>query len=263
MFQTRRMTSDATANWDGDRYAEISGLQQWVAEESLSSLTLADGESVLDMGCGDGRITAALAGRTSGAVLGVDRSPLMVSHASQHHQLPNLDFQVGEASTFRSPGPFDRLVSFNALHWLPEDQFLPALQNLAELLEPRGRAHLRLVCSGETRSLEDVAEDISQSSAWSDRFPNFRSRFYHPYPQAFRDQVGEAGFTVERLDVALKSWDFGSRDGFRQWAQTTFVPWTGNLGPEECAAFIDEVLDRYPGVPLFRFYQLVAELRKG
>jgi trans-aconitate 2-methyltransferase len=58
--------------WNAGGYSRQSALQKWVADEHLASLTLADGEHVLDVGCGDGKITEEIADRLPrGSVLGV------------------------------------------------------------------------------------------------------------------------------------------------------------------------------------------------
>ena len=58
--------------WNAGAYYRQSALQKWVADEDLANLTLADGERVLDAGCGDGKITAEIAERLPrGSVLGV------------------------------------------------------------------------------------------------------------------------------------------------------------------------------------------------
>ena len=58
--------------WNAGGYYRQSALQKWVVDEPLASLTLADGERVLDVGCGDGKITAEIADRLPrGSALGV------------------------------------------------------------------------------------------------------------------------------------------------------------------------------------------------
>ena len=58
--------------WNAGGYYRQAALQKWVADEHLASLTLADGERVLDVGCGDGKITAEIADRLPpGSALGV------------------------------------------------------------------------------------------------------------------------------------------------------------------------------------------------
>jgi trans-aconitate 2-methyltransferase len=71
------------------------------------------------------------------------------------------------------------------------------------------------------------------------------------------------------LTRELKTWDFGSRQGFVDWAKITFVEWTKSIPEDQRMAFIDDVLDRYghldgregDAVAIFRFYQLEAVLR--
>src|SRR5579883_3363626 len=85
--------------WNAELYRERSTLQQTMAAEVLASLELKGSERVLDVGCGDGRITAEIASRlTNGSVVGVDASMNMVELASRNSR-PNLRFEVAEASS--------------------------------------------------------------------------------------------------------------------------------------------------------------------
>src|SRR5512140_1399422 len=95
-----------------------------MAAEVLALLRFDGHEQVLDVGCGDGRITAGIAARVPrGGVTGVDPSRAMIARAvatfgAATH--PNLRFGVGDARTLAFDDAFDRVVSFNALHWVPE-----------------------------------------------------------------------------------------------------------------------------------------------
>src|SRR5947199_2208851 len=65
-----------TEDWDATEYRKVSGLQHWLAERALSGLQLSGAERVLDVGCGDGRITAGIAGALQrGEVISIDPSP--------------------------------------------------------------------------------------------------------------------------------------------------------------------------------------------
>jgi SAM-dependent methyltransferase len=144
--------------WDAETYREVSALQEWLAAKSLASLTLNGGERVLDVGCGDGRISAAIAAHLpSGSVLGVDASQHMVDFAAAAFppaEHSNLRFAVADAAALHLGPEFDLAVSFNALHWVLD---LPAaLRGLHAALAPGGRALLRFVPAGTRRSLEDV-----------------------------------------------------------------------------------------------------------
>ena len=68
------------AEWNAGEYNQHSSLQAALVEAQLGRLTLEGAERVLDIGCGDGKITAEIAARVSrGSVLGVDPSRDMIA----------------------------------------------------------------------------------------------------------------------------------------------------------------------------------------
>src|SRR5687768_9842363 len=124
------------ADWDGAGYAHISGLQRAMATASLESIAVAGAERVLDVGCGDGYVTRLIAARVpAGSVLGVDPSPRMIEAArTADDRLTNVSFKVGDVTTMTFGPDFDLVVSFNALHWVLEQQL--AYRNIAAALKP-------------------------------------------------------------------------------------------------------------------------------
>src|SRR5262245_28750447 len=108
--------------WDAQAYNRVSALQQWLAEESLACLSLHGDERVLDLGCGDGKVTAEIARRLPrGSVMGVDASQVMIAFAAQKFPgttYPNVTFRVADAAQLAFGAEFDLVVSFNCLHWL-------------------------------------------------------------------------------------------------------------------------------------------------
>ncbi|MGH6887007.1 MAG: class I SAM-dependent methyltransferase, partial [Geminicoccales bacterium] len=155
--------------WDAEGYSEQNTLQRWLADEHLAMLELDGTERVLDIGCGDGRITAAIARRLkSGSVLGIDPSTHMIDFAKAHFADPNLAFAVGDATTLSYRGEFDLVVSFNALHWVRDQN--AALRGIREALKPTGRAFLEFVPQGPRKCLEDVIEETCASERWAPCF---------------------------------------------------------------------------------------------
>lgn len=75
--------------WDARVYNRVSALQRWLAEKSPVSLALDGGERVLDLGCGDGTITAEIARRVPrGSVLGVDATFYQMEIVLRRFQSP-------------------------------------------------------------------------------------------------------------------------------------------------------------------------------
>src|SRR5262249_60174888 len=109
--------------WNATEYSQRSGLQKAMAAEVLALLDLEGSERVLDIGCGDGKITAEIAARVpQGEVVGVDASRDMIAFASSHFGptvRPNLRFEVADAPVLPFQNEFNRIVSFHALPWIP------------------------------------------------------------------------------------------------------------------------------------------------
>ena len=171
--------------WDAAEYYRRSSLQEAMAQEVLALLDLNGSERILDVGCGDGKITAEIASRASkGSVVGVDPSRDMISFAQGHFgpaTLPNLRFLVADARSLPFQNEFDLVVSFNALHWIPEQQ--TALSSIHSTLVSRGEAQLRLVSKGARKSLENVAEETRRTSRWSAYFQDFEDPYLQLTPE--------------------------------------------------------------------------------
>ncbi|MFZ4702001.1 MAG: class I SAM-dependent methyltransferase [Candidatus Methylumidiphilus sp.] len=252
--------------WDATKYAGLSRLQAAMAEEVLSLLAFKGSERVLDVGCGDGKITAEIAARvTRGEVLGVDPSHEMVAFAASHFdpaEWPNLRFDVADARHLPFREAFDCIVSFNALHWVSEQG--EALRSLRAAIKPDGLAQLRLVSRGERKSLEEVIEDTRLCSKWANYFEGFQTPFLHLTPIQYKALAERNGWNVRSIRNSDKSWDFQSREGFFAFCEVTFVEWTKRLPDAEKSAFIIDVLDSYQSVAAdrpdekhtFKFYQM-------
>jgi len=90
---------------DAISYSKNSKLQWNIAMETIDLVQWAGSERVLDIGCGDGKITAQIASKlTRGAVLGVDISKAMIDFACSHYpqaHYPNLAFEKCKSACSR------------------------------------------------------------------------------------------------------------------------------------------------------------------
>ena len=106
--------------WDPATYLRFAGERARPFTELLSRVGAESPGTVVDLGCGDGSVTATLAQRWPEAhVLGVDSSPSMLTAAAAHAVPGRLEFQAGDLRDWRPAGPVDVLVSNAALHWVP------------------------------------------------------------------------------------------------------------------------------------------------
>jgi trans-aconitate 2-methyltransferase len=251
--------------WKASEYARISELQHAMAEEVLGLLDLKGSERVLDIGCGNGKNTSEIAARVpQGSVVGVDFSANMVAFAGSQYAAShaNLRFQVADARHLPFGPEFDLVVSFNALHWIPEQEL--ALRSIHAALKPEGRAQLRMVFRGERKSLEDVLQETCHSPRWQQYFTLSRDPYLHLTPEEYAALAEQNGLEVRELHTSAKAWDFESREAFFAFGSVTFVEWMQHLPESEWHAFTNDALDRYrqvaadaPGEEnFFRFYQM-------
>jgi trans-aconitate 2-methyltransferase len=251
--------------WNASEYDRLSALQDTMAADVLSVLTLKGDERILDIGCGNGKTTAAIAERDQhGSVVGVDASAEMVAFANEHWTVAhtNLRFAVADARHLTFKREFDLVVSFNALHWI-SDQTLP-LQGIHQALKPDGKAQLRLVPKGLRTSIEDVIEEARRSPRWAGYFNGFHDPYLHLTPEQYAALARQQGFRILSNTMSDKAWDFESRATFLAFSKVTMIEWTRHLPEAERPAFITDVLDHYQKVAAqapgqenyFRFYQM-------
>ena len=254
--------------WNALGYEKISALQQAMATEVLARLDLKNATRGLDLGCGNGKITAEIARRVPhGVVLGVDASSDMIAFAREHFSAamyPNLNFLVTDIRKLAFRDEFDTVVSFNALHWIPDQA--TALQAIHASMSQGGSAQLRLVPKDQRKSLEDVLEETRCSAKWASYYHGFHDPYLHITGEDYAALAEAQGLRVESQDVEDKAWDFGSREGLFAFGSVTFVEWLRRLPEEARPGFIGDVLERYAGVAgddhTFRFYQMNIRLAK-
>ena len=254
--------------WNAADYAQHSSLQAAMAAEVLALLTLQGSEHVLDVGCGDGKLTARIADQyPSGSVVGVDSSPDMIAFASDHfgsrgsEGRPNLRFAVADARALNFDREFDVLLSFNALHWVPEQA--AALQGIRAALKPSGRAHLRLVTKGIVTSLEELAEVTRRRDRWAAYFEGFQDPYLRLTPQQYAALATSVGLQVLSLSTQAKAWDFKTKAAFFGFCSAGFGAWTQRLSKFERGPFVEDVMNAYRAAVstgaedacIFRFYQ--------
>lgn len=236
--------------------------------EALEALVVADDDDVLDIGCGDGFLTGLLAARApAGFVVGADASPRMIAtaHAASGEPGRGPVFVVADARSLPvRDGSVDLVVSFNALHWVPEQQ--RALAQIAAVLRPGGRAVVQVVCVSARTSLEATAMTVCRSDRWAPSFDGFAAPFVHVDPQRYGALAASAGLTLDELTVTDRRWNFGSREAFHQWCAMGTTAWTGRLPAQDRDAFVTDLVSAYEPVAgaagVFRYTQMRAALRR-
>jgi ubiquinone/menaquinone biosynthesis C-methylase UbiE len=130
------MTGSSTFNAStGEGYERQMG--RWsrrLAEPFLDFSGFANGEQVLDVGCGTGSLAFALAARAKvKSICGIDFSPEYITYAAHQNSAPGIEFKVGDACALPFPdSSFDRVLSMLMLHFVPKaDQAIAEMRRVA------------------------------------------------------------------------------------------------------------------------------------
>ena len=222
------MTDD---RWDGKQYRESSAPQERFALKGLQGLSLKGNEIVLDVGCGDGRVTAEIARRVpNGRALGIDASPSMIAACTQAHgDRANLAFRVADATSFRAEERFDVAVSFSALHWVAD--LRAAIRCIYEALRPGGT----LVIGMGGAHQKEIAE-VFRGERWRSRIAKRGRSFHGRTREELSTILSECGFSDVQVDVVEGARPYQDEKALLDWIMA-WLPHATGLAGEEALEF--------------------------
>ncbi|HVP17748.1 MAG TPA: methyltransferase domain-containing protein [Spirochaetia bacterium] len=233
--------------WDAEQYARNSSVQFRWALELIDKLGLRGDERVLDIGCGDGKVTAELARRTPrGEVVGVDSSRDMIEKARAAFPpaaLPGLSFRVMDAGALSFEGAFNVVFSNAALHWVKGHHDL--LRGVARSLTPGGRVLFQMGGRGNGAEIFAVAAEVVREDRWRSYFHGFEFPWGFYGPEEYAQWLSEAGLTARRTELIPRDMRQQGRDGLLGWVRTTWMPYTERLPADLREQFLAEAVDRY------------------
>lgn len=184
-------------DWDAATYDRVADNQEEWGREVLARLELRGDETVLDAGCGSGRVTRLLLERLPrGRVIGVDSSPAMIAEARRSLEpwAGRVDLIVADLTALELERTVDAVFSNAAFHWIADHAQL--FRRLHAALRPGGR--LEAQCGGEG----NVAEwkRAVEAAAGDERFAPYFRDMTQPWNFASvgdtRARLERAGFEV-------------------------------------------------------------------
>ncbi|MBS1852975.1 MAG: methyltransferase domain-containing protein [Acidobacteria bacterium] len=230
--------------WNASDYARHSQGQETWARELMTLLRLQPHESVLDLGCGDGRMTAEIARRApQGQVVGVDLSQDMVRHARETHVLPNLRFLQANAAALPFEDEFDVVYSNAVLHWLRDHR--PALAGISRSLRGGGRCVLQMGGEGNGVDVVRAFEIRTSSPKWCGvaKAPADPYGFWGVAP--YRAWLQEAGLVADAVELIEKDMLHAGRAAFTGWLRTAWHPYVSAVPEPRQEEFLEEVTNEY------------------
>ncbi|MGD0535093.1 MAG: methyltransferase domain-containing protein [Methanoregula sp.] len=231
--------------WDAEDYARSSPAQKQWSRELIQKINLSGRERVLDIGCGDGTVTAAIAECVpEGSVIGIDRSPGMIRFAREqfpHDAYPNLSFAEGDAQNLGFSGEFDIVFSNAALHWVYDQG--PVLTGIARALRDGGRMIVQMGGKGNAAQVFIALDALLADPGWGQYFCDFSFRYGFFSPSEYRPWLETAGLLPVRVELIPKEMVYPARDGFCGWLRTTWLPYLERVPEARRSEFVDALAD--------------------
>jgi trans-aconitate 2-methyltransferase len=179
-------------DWDGASYDRISGTMEALGLEVLGRLDLEDVETVLDAGCGSGRITEALIERLPhGHAIGVDQSASMVA-AARRRLGSGVDLRVADLTELELERPVDAILSTATFHWIADHYLL--FRRLRAALRPGGRMAAQCGGKGNIDILRGHVSVLLTAEPYADHFADWRPPWNYAGPDETHERLLAAGF---------------------------------------------------------------------
>ena len=222
--------------WDGEYYKQHASVQEKRALKILKKIPFQGNETILDIGCGDGRVTKYMAEKVpNGSVIGIDLSEGMIQQARKEFEdTPNLDFSIQNAENFSFAQKFDLITSFNALHWVNSHE--KVVERIKASLNEHGKIFL-LMASGRKNPF--VNQILGQSSYKShfQRLFDFHDRMMKvDYEKLLLRQ----GFKIDELLVTDEAHKFQNVSDL-QGHLLTWLPSVSDLSNADCKKIAGEI----------------------
>jgi arsenite methyltransferase len=185
-----------------ETYDRVSDRQFNHGKLLIEDLAISKGESVLDVGCGTGRLGVYVADLVgpSGNVIGVDPLPLRVQLANQKHR-KNFRARVARAEDLSAfpESSFDVVFLNSVLHWLPEK--LGPLREARRVLKSGGRIGISTAAKEQPHDFEGVLRKVLSSLDLPDITDVPIGTPYKVTSGDLRSQLLLSGFEAPKLQI--------------------------------------------------------------
>lgn len=213
----------------------------------MVKFNLKGNKNILDIGCGDGKITAEISRHLmNGYVVGIDSSKEMIGYVLSKFpksKFPNLKFYNMDAHSFVLNENFDLVFSNAALHWISDH--LSVLKCISRVMKQNGRLIISCGGKGNADYIIKVMYRIIKTERWKMYFEDFNF-FYHFYgTEKYPVWLEQAGLKQIRVELILKDMIHEGKEGLMGWIRTTWLPYTHCIPDNLREEFISEVADNY------------------
>lgn len=231
--------------WDPDQYAQFSSEREQPFWDLCQLLQPVDAPRLVDLGCGDGRLTALLHRRIgASSTLGVDSSDRMLAQAAEY-ETQAVSFRLGDITEWcdrdiadwSSDGKVEVVFSNAALHWVPDHRRV--LSRWCTALAPGGQLAVQMPSNADQpshRVAAELADELLGSRAPADPVASNVMA-----PERYAELLSEMGFAHQHVRLQVYGHRLAWSADVVEWVKgTTFTRFRSIMDPDDYAHFVDE-----------------------
>jgi trans-aconitate 2-methyltransferase len=232
-----------THEFDGKKYEEASAHQKEWGTKLIAELHLQGTERILDLGCGDGAISAQIADLVpAGEVVGIDASRGMIE-AAQSKSRKNLQFCLMDINKLNYVEQFDIVYSNATLHWIKDHRRL--LRNVGRALRNGGRLRFNFAGEGNCSHFFSVIRETMSAGQFAVHFAGFDWPWYMPSVEEYSALMDAGGMDHGRVWGENADRYFPDAEAMIKWIdQPSLVPFLTHVPDEDKVAFREYVIKR-------------------
>lgn len=184
-------SANMAQTWSAGTYETHARFVSDLAGDVMAWLDPKPGERILDVGCGDGVLTAGLAGRGVD-VLGIDTSADLLRAAAAR----GLSVQAMDGQALNFVAEFDAVFSNAALHWMRDG--VAVVDGVWRALKPRGRFVAEFGGHGNVAAIVTALRAVAKLRGGDQ---GLAGPWFFPSPAIYREILEARGFTVARIGL--------------------------------------------------------------
>lgn len=221
--------------WDPGRYLKFRTERSAPFDDLFSLISVREGMSVVDLGCGTGELTRRLADSLPGSsVVGIDSSPQMLERANAQAR-PGLSFAAGEIESVA--GQWDLVFSHAAIQWVENHEIL--IPRMMSLPCPDGQLVIQLPSNHRHPAITLIA-----ATAGEEPFRSALSGWVRESPVLEIDRYAELLYQSGGTDITVFEKVYGhilaDSDAIAEWTSgTAIIPYFERLPSDLHPLFLD------------------------
>jgi trans-aconitate methyltransferase len=223
--------------WDAEKYDKVN-IQQFESGSELMALAnVKETESILDLGCGTGKLTAEIATLAyKGNVTGIDPSTGMIKKARERcGAIQNITLKQMPAQGMTYTAKFDLVFSNLALQWINDIHRVAGL--IYQSLKRGGRIAFQLPVSNFSPEFFDCIRRVIRDLGHELIFRDWRPPWYLPTENDYREFLYSAGFENVRVFSKKSRLKFESANEAVDWWSLGLAPYMEQLTVREQKRF--------------------------